>query len=57
MKWEVSMPDTTRRQFTDAFKSVAVWLMRESGRLKRENETLRKERGLLKRAAAVHVVH
>ena len=26
------MPHTTRRQFTDAFKSEAVWLMRESGR-------------------------
>ena len=26
------MPDTTRRQFTDAFKSEAVRLTRESGR-------------------------
>ena len=26
------MPDTTRRQFTDAFKSKAVRLTRESGR-------------------------
>ena len=97
MKWEVSMPKTTRRQFTDAFKSEAVRLTRESGRpvaqvarelgisdnvlyrwrteerqaesqgrtrpvvragqdeltrLKRENETLRKERDFLKRAAA-----
>lgn len=26
------MPDTTRHQFTDAFKSEAVWLTRESGR-------------------------
>ena len=32
MKLEVSMPDTTRRQFTDAFKSEAVRLTRESGR-------------------------
>jgi transposase len=32
MKLEVSMPDTTRRQFTDAFKSKAVRLTRESGR-------------------------
>ena len=88
------MPDTTRRQFTDAFKSEAVRLTRESGRpvaqvvrelgisdnvlwteqqqvesqgrtrqamraghdeltrLTRENETLRKERNFLKRAAA-----
>ena len=91
------MPKTTRRQFTDAFKSEAVWLTQESGRpvaqvarelrisdhvlyrwrteqhqvesqgrtrqavraeqdeltrLKRENETLRKERDFLKRAAA-----
>lgn len=91
------MPDTTRRQFTDAFKSEAVRLTREAGqpvaqvardlgisdnvlyrwrteqrqvdsqgrtrqavrteqeeltRLKRENETLRKERDFLKRAAA-----
>ena len=91
------MPDTTRRQFTDAFKSAAVRLTRESGRpvaqvarelgitdnvlyrwrseqqqvesqgrtrqavraeqdeltrLTRENETLRKERDFLKRAAA-----
>jgi transposase len=91
------MPKTTRRQFTDAFKSEAVRLTRESGRpvaqvarelgisdnvlyrwrteqhqvesqghtrqavraeqdeltrLKRENETLRKERDFLKRAAA-----
>ena len=97
MKLEVSMPDTTRRQFTDAFKSEAVRLTREAGqpvaqvardlgisdnvlyrwrteqrqvdsqgrtrqavrteqeeltRLKRENETLRKERDFLKRAAA-----
>jgi transposase-like protein len=33
MKLEVIMPDTTRRQFTDAFKSEAVRLTRESGRL------------------------
>ena len=91
------MPKTTRRQFTDAFKSEAVRLTRESGRpvaqvarelgisdnvlyrwrteqhqvesqgrtrqavraeqdeltrLKRENETRRKERDVLKRAAA-----
>ena len=91
------MPNITRRQFTDAFKSEAVRLTRESGRpvaqvarelgisdnvlyrwrteqqqvdsrghtrqavraeqdaltrLKRENETLRKERDFLKRAAA-----
>ncbi len=91
------MPETTRRQFTDAFKSEAVRLTRESGRpvaqvarelgisdnvlyrwrheqqqvefqgrtrqavraeqdeltrLTRENETLRKERDFLKRAAA-----
>lgn len=91
------MPKTTRRQFTDAFKTEAVRLTRESGRpvaqvarelgisdnvlyrwrteqhqvesqgrtrqavraeqdelirLKRENETLRKERDFLKRAAA-----
>ena len=91
------MPDTTRRQFTDAFKSEAVLLTLESGRpvaqvarelgisdtvlyrwrneerqvesqgrtrqavragldeltrLKRENETLRKERDFLRRAAA-----
>ena len=91
------MPDTTQRQFTDAFKSEAVRLTREAGqpvaqvardlgisdnvlyrwrteqrqvdsqgrtrqavrteqeeltRLKRENETLRKERDFLKRAAA-----
>jgi len=97
MKLEVSMATTTRRQFTDAFKSEAVRLTRESGRpvaqvarelgvsdnvlyrwrseqhqiesqggtrqsmraahdelarLKRENETLRKERDFLKRAAA-----
>jgi len=90
------MPETTRREFTDAFKSKAVWLTRESGRrvahvarelgisdnvlyhwrneqrqvesqgrtrqavraeqdeltrLTRENETLRKERDFLKRAA------
>jgi transposase-like protein len=32
MKLEVSMPDTTRRQFTDAFKSEADRLTRESGR-------------------------
>jgi transposase len=32
MKLEGSMPDTTRRQFTDAFKSEAVGLTRESGR-------------------------
>ena len=32
MKLEGSMPDTTRRQFTDAFKSEAVRLTRESGR-------------------------
>jgi len=97
MKLEVSMPKIARRQFTDAFKSEAVRLTRESGRpvaqvarelgisdnvldrwraeeqqvesqgrtrqavraeqdeltrLKRENETLRKERDFLKRAAA-----
>jgi len=97
MKLEVSMPKTTRRQFTDAFKSEAVRLTQESGRpvaqvardlgisdnvlyrwrteqqqvesqgrtrqavraeqdeltrLTRENETLRKERDFLKRAAA-----
>ena len=91
------MPTTTRRQFTDEFKSEAVQLTRESGRpvaqvarelgisdtvlyrwrneerqvesqgrtrqavragldeltrLKRENETLRKERDFLRRAAA-----
>ena len=91
------MPNITRRQFTDAFKSEAVRLTRESSRpvaqvarelgisdnvlyrwrteqqqvesqgrtraavraeqdeltrLKRENETLRKERDFLKRAAA-----
>ena len=91
------MPGTTRRQFTDAFKSEAVRLTRESNRpvaqvarelgisenvlyrwmteqrhvesrgstrqsvraeqdeltrLKRENETLRKERDCLRRAAA-----
>jgi transposase-like protein len=32
MKWEVSMPKTTRYQFTDAFKPEAVRLTRESGR-------------------------
>jgi transposase len=32
MKLEVRMPTTTRRQFTDAFKSEAVGLTRESGR-------------------------
>jgi transposase len=32
MKWEVIMPNTTRRQFADAFKSEAVRLTRESGR-------------------------
>jgi transposase len=32
MKWEGIMPDTTRRQFSDAFKSEAVRLTRESGR-------------------------
>jgi transposase len=32
MKSEVIMPDTTRRQFTDAFKSEAVRLTRQSGR-------------------------
>jgi transposase len=97
MKLEVSMPDTTRRRFTDAFKSEAVRLTQESGRpvaqvarelgisdnvlyrwrteqrqvdsqgrtrpavragqdeltqFKRENETLRKERDFLRRAAA-----
>jgi len=97
MKLEVSMPNTTRRQFTDAIKSEAVRLTRESGRpvaqvarelgisdnvlyrwrseqqqvesqgrtrqavraeqdelawLRRENETLRKERDFLQRAAA-----
>ena len=91
------MPKTTRRQFTDEFKSEAVRLTRESSRpvaqvarelgishnvlyrwmteqrhvesqgrtrqsvragqeeltrLKRENETLRKERDFLRRAAA-----
>ena len=91
------MPNITRRQLTDAFKSEAVRLTRESGRpvaqvarelgisdnvlyrwrteqqqvesqgrtrqavraeqdeltrLKRENETLRKERDFLQRAAA-----
>ena len=91
------MPDTTRRQFTDAFKFESVRLTREAGRpvaqvardlgisdnvlyrwrteqrqvesqgrtrqavraeqeeltrLTRENETLRKERDFLKRAAA-----
>ena len=97
MKLEVSMATLTRRRFTDAFKSEAVRLTRESGwpvaqvarelgisdtvlyrwrneerqvesqgrtrqavragldeltRLKRENETLRKERDFLRRAAA-----
>jgi transposase len=97
MKLEVSMATTTRRQFTDAFKSEAVRLTREPGRpvaqvarelgisdnvlyrwrteqcqvesqgrtrlgvraeqdeltrLKRENDTLRKERDFLTRAAA-----
>ena len=97
MKLEVSRPNTTRRQFPDAFKSEAVRLTRESSRpvapvarelgssdnvlyrwrteqhqvesqgrtrqavraeqdeltrLTRENETLRKERDFLKRAAA-----
>ena len=97
MKSEGIMPETRRRQFTDAFKSEAVRLTRESGRpvaqvarelgisdnvlhrwvteqrhgesqgstrqsvragqeeltrLKRENETLRKERDFLRRAAA-----
>jgi transposase len=97
MKLKVRMPKITRRQFTDAFKSEAVRLTRESGRpvaqvarelgisdhvlyrwrseqqqvesqgrtrqavrieqdeltrLRRENETLRKERDFLKRAAA-----
>ena len=32
MKLEVRMPKITRRQFTDAFKSEAVRLTRESGR-------------------------
>ena len=32
MKSEVSMPTTTRRQFTDAFRFEAVRLTRESGR-------------------------
>jgi transposase len=32
MKLEVSMPETTRRQFTDACKSEAVRRTRESGR-------------------------
>ena len=32
MKLEVRMPNITRRQFTDAFKSAAVQLTRESGR-------------------------
>ena len=94
------MRDTTRRQFTDAFKSEAVRLTRESGRpvaqvarelgisdnvlyrwrteqrqvdsqgrirqavrteqdeltrLKRDNETLRKERDVSQRAAACFV--
>lgn len=97
MELEGSMPGTTRRQFTDEFKSEAVRLTRESGRpvaqvardlgisdnvlyrwraeqrqvdsqgrtrqavrteqdevtrLRRENETLRKERDFLRRAAA-----
>ena len=97
MKLEVSMATPTRRQFSDAFKSEAVRLTRESGRpgaqvarelgiadnllyrwrgeqrqvdaqgqtrqsmragqdersrLKRENETLKKARDFLKRAAA-----
>ncbi len=97
MKLGVSMATPTRRQFTDAFKSEAVRLTRESGRpvaqvarelgigervlyrwrgeqrqaesqartrqavraeqdkltrLRRENETLRKERDFSKRAAA-----
>ena len=97
MKWAVRMPTTTRRQLTDAFKSEAVRLTRESGRpvaqvaqelgiadnvryrwrsepqqvesqgrtrpavraeqdeltrLRRENETLRKARDFLRRAAA-----
>ena len=58
MKLEVSRPTRTRRQFTDAFRSEAVRLTRESGRpgarvaraeqdeltrLKREHEILRKE--------------
>jgi transposase len=32
MKMEVIMPVTTRRRFTDEFKSEAVRLIRESGR-------------------------
>jgi transposase len=97
MKLEVSMATSTRRQFTDAVKSEAVRLTRESGRpvaqvarelgisdnvryrwrgeqqqvesqgctrqsmravqdelaqLKRENESLKKERDFLTRAAA-----
>jgi transposase len=97
MKLEVSRPNPTRRQFTDAFKSEAVRLTRASGRpvaqvarelgisdhvlyrwraeprqiesqgstrqamrtgqdelnrLTRENDTLRKERDFLQRAAA-----
>ena len=97
MKWAVRMPTTTRRQLTDAFKSEAVRLTRESGRpvaqvarelgiadhvryrwrsepqqvesqgrtrpavraeqdeltrLRRENETPRKARDFLRRAAA-----
>ena len=32
MKLDVSMPKTTRCQFTDTFKSEAVRLTRESGR-------------------------
>lgn len=32
MKWEVSMPETTWRQFTGAFNAEAVRLTRESGR-------------------------
>ena len=31
MKLEVTMPTTTRRQFTEEFKSEAVRLTRESG--------------------------
>jgi transposase len=63
------MPEAKRRQCTDAFKSEAVRLTRESGRPVaqvarelgiadtvlyrwRENETRRKERDLLRRAAA-----
>jgi transposase-like protein len=32
LELEVRMPNITRRQFTDAFKSEAVQLTRDSGR-------------------------